>query len=100
MISEEIEDEFKNFDDTFIRKIDKQTMVQDLEELYNKKFTWADEVLLQSLVTIHYKRFILKMDKQKYLDEIRDIENDTIKNDISDFMKTDMCPKQIRSYNA
>ena len=63
-------DELKDVDDSFVRESDKKGLIHNLELVYSKKFPWADDVLLESIVTVEYKRHIKSMDKNKYLEEI------------------------------
>jgi tRNA A37 N6-isopentenylltransferase MiaA len=88
-------DEFQilqNIDDSYIRDKDKQGLIHNIELLYKNKFTWADDVLLASIVEIEYKRHIQSMDKEKYLDEISN------KSDVTKYMKTKKQTADIKYY--
>jgi hypothetical protein len=41
------------------------------DELYNKKFEWADEKLLESMIKLHIEKVIEQIDENEYLDEIK-----------------------------
>lgn len=88
-------DEFQilqNVDDSYIRDKDKQGLIHNIELLYKNKFTWADDVLLASIVEIEYKRHVHSMDKEKYLDEISN------KSDVTKYMKTVKQTAEIKYY--
>jgi|TARA_R100000482_G_C5113571_1_gene141828 hypothetical protein len=74
-------EELMKVDDSFVREVDKKGLINNLEIVYSKKFPWADDVLLESIVTIEYKRHIKNMDKNKYLKEISST------NDVNKYMQ-------------
>lgn len=74
-------DEIKDVDDSFVRECDKKGLIHNLELAYSKKFPWADDALLESIVTVEYKRHIKSMDKNKYLEEISQT------SDVAKYMK-------------
>ena len=85
-------DEIKDVDDSFVRECDKKGLIHNLELVYSKKFPWADNVLLESIVTVEYKRHIKNMDKNKYLEEISNTA------DIAKYMKNKKTTNEIKYY--
>lgn len=85
-------DELKDVDDSFVRECDKKGLINNLEIVYAAKFPWADDTLLESIVTVEYKRHIDNMDKQKYLDEISQTA------DVKKYMKNKKKTGEIKYY--
>tara|TARA_R110000796_G_scaffold124610_1_gene239096 strand:+ start:1094 stop:1291 length:198 start_codon:yes stop_codon:yes gene_type:complete len=58
-----------------IHKSDYDFLYKKYEELYSKKFMWADEILLESLIKNHINDVIDNIDEEEYLNEkMTDIE--------------------------
>jgi hypothetical protein len=85
-------DEIKEIDDSFVRECDKKALIHNLELVYSTKFPWADDVLLESIVIVEYKRHIKSMDKNKYLEEISNT------SDVTKYMKNKKNTGEIKYY--
>lgn len=62
-------DEF--VDDTYILPQHKLELIKTIKQIYTNMYSWADDVLMRVLVKHHYSEVVRKMDKEKYLKEIR-----------------------------
>jgi hypothetical protein len=64
-------------DDSYILKEDKLTLIRTIKNIYKNTMPWADDVLMRVLVKEHYKNVIENMDKEEYINEIK---NNNINN--------------------
>ena len=64
-------------DDSYILKEDKLTLISTIKNIYKNTMPWADDVLMRVLVKEHYKNVIENMDKEEYINEIK---NNNINN--------------------
>tara|TARA_A100001201_G_C3965185_1_gene163922 strand:+ start:298 stop:543 length:246 start_codon:yes stop_codon:yes gene_type:complete len=58
-------------DDTYILKEDKLSLIRTIKNIYQNTMPWADDVLMRVLVKQHYNNVIENMDKEQYLNEIK-----------------------------
>lgn len=61
----------KEVDDTYILKEDKLSLIRTIKNIYQNTMPWADDVLMRVLVKKHYNNVIENMDKEQYLNEIK-----------------------------
>ena len=61
----------KEVDDTYILKEDKLSLIRTIKNIYQNTMPWADDVLMRVLVKQHYNNVIQNMDKEQYLNEIK-----------------------------
>ena len=61
----------KEVDDTYILKEDKLSLIRTIKNIYQNTMPWADDVLMRVLVKQHYNNVIENMDKEQYLNEIK-----------------------------
>jgi len=58
-------------DDTYILKEDKLSLIRTIKNIYQNTMPWADDVLMRVLVKQHYNNVIENMDKEEYLNELK-----------------------------
>ena len=68
----------EDIDDSYIRPEDKKQLLITIKKIYEKKFEWADEILLKCMIKYHYKEVIKNMIKEDYLEEIKRTDVDTL----------------------
>lgn len=68
----------EDIDDSWVRPEDKKQLLITIKKIYEKKFEWADDVLLKCLIKHHYKEVIKNMNKKDYLEEIKRTDVDTL----------------------
>jgi len=69
-------------DDSYILKEDKLNLIKIIKNIYNNKFQWADEVLLRVLIKKHYNNVINNINKDEYINELKNNDIDTLLNQI------------------
>jgi len=69
-------------DDSYILKEDKLNLIKIIKNIYNNKFPWADEVLLRVLIKKHYNNVINNINKDEYINELKNNDIDTLLNQI------------------
>lgn len=57
-----------------LRKKDMKILNDKITELYNKKFQWADDNLIESMINTHVKKVVHEMNEEDYLKEITELE--------------------------
>ena len=57
-----------------LRKKDMKILNDKITELYNKKFQWADDNLIESMINTHVKKVVHEMNEEDYLKEIAEEE--------------------------
>ena len=57
-----------------LRKKDIKILNDKITELYNKKFQWADDNLIESMINTHVKKVVHEMNEEDYLKEITELE--------------------------
>ena len=57
-----------------LRKKDMKILNDKITELYNKKFQWADDNLIESMINTHVKKVVHEMNEEDYLKEIAELE--------------------------
>jgi len=68
----------EDIDDSYIKPEDKKQLLITIKKIYEKKFEWADEILLKCMIKYHYKEVIKNMNKNDYLEEISKNDIDTL----------------------
>jgi len=68
----------EDIDDSYIKPEDKKQLLITIKKIYEKKFEWADEILLKCMIKYHYKEVIKNMIKEDYLEEIKRTDVDTL----------------------
>ena len=58
-------------DDTYILKEDKLSLIRTIKNIYKNTMPWADDVLMRILVKQHYNNVIENMNKEQYLNELK-----------------------------
>ena len=64
-------------DDSYILKEDKLTLIRTIKNIYKTTMPWADDVLMRVVVKEHYKNVIENMNKEEYINELK---NNNINN--------------------
>lgn len=68
----------EDIDDSWVKPEDKKQLLITIKKIYEKKFEWADDVLLKCLIKYHYKQTIKNINKNDYLEEIKRTDVDTL----------------------
>ena len=68
----------EDIDDSYIRPEDKKQLLITIKKIYEKKFEWADDILMKCMIKYHYKEVIKNMNKNDYLEEISKNDIDTL----------------------
>ena len=58
-------------DHTYILKEDKLSLIRTIKNIYKNTMPWADDVLMRILVKQHYNNVIENMNKEQYLNELK-----------------------------
>jgi len=68
----------EDIDDSYIKPEDKKQLLITIKKIYEKKFEWADDILMKCMIKYHYKEVIKNMNKNDYLEEISKNDIDTL----------------------